>query len=103
MSTRGSLYHIEEPGLSECRILRASIKINMTEELNFEKEILKEHRRAELQRIKDGWAGCGCSICQDLYKTIDIDSLGDRAVRTNVGYIIKALPRKVEKIIYEED
>lgn len=41
-------------------------------------EIRKEHYRAELQRLNKGMEGCGCSFCQELYKTLDLSKYGSR-------------------------
>lgn len=35
-------------------------------------QIKAEHNRAELQRLDAGMAGCGCSDCQALYRTLDL-------------------------------
>ncbi len=43
-----------------------------------EAAIRKEHFRAELQRLNEGWAGCGCSDCQQLYGTLDHSKYGTR-------------------------
>ena len=49
--------------------------------------ILAEHRRAELQRLEEGQAGCGCSDCQLFYQTIDLSKYG-RRVKTLDGYVL---------------
>lgn len=38
----------------------------------------EEHRNAEMQRLRRGYDGCGCSVCQELYRTADISIFGDR-------------------------
>jgi len=48
--------------------------------------ILKEHRRAELLRLRAGYSGCGCVDCQQFYTTLDLSKYGDR-VRHNGGVI----------------
>lgn len=45
-------------------------------------QILQEHQRAELQRLNDGWAGCGCADCQDFYKSIELTNYGERVQHT---------------------
>ncbi len=40
--------------------------------------IQEEHCRAELQRLEDGWSGCGCGLCQQLYQLIDLSKYGKR-------------------------
>lgn len=45
--------------------------------------IRQEHKRAELQRLDEGMDGCGCSDCQELYKTLDLSKYGNRV--TNFG------------------
>ncbi len=40
--------------------------------------IRQEHRQAELQRLDEGYAGCGCAECQELYKTLDLTRYGNR-------------------------
>lgn len=40
-----------------------------------------EHRRAEIERLDNGWAGCGCDICQALYKELDLTKYGPRVKR----------------------
>jgi hypothetical protein len=44
----------------------------------FTAEIRKEHYRAEVQRLNEGWPGCCCSLCQELYKSIDLSKYGNR-------------------------
>lgn len=51
----------------------------MTTDL-FAPAIRKEHFRAELQRLNEGWPGCGCADCQELYKTLDHSKYGTRVV-----------------------
>jgi hypothetical protein len=48
--------------------------------------IESEHRRAELQRLEQGWAGCGCGLCQDFYRTLDLSKFGAR-VKVNAGQV----------------
>lgn len=43
--------------------------------------IKQEHRRAEVKRLDEGWAGCGCGDCQALYRAIDLAKYGDRVIR----------------------
>ena len=59
-------------------------------ETNLIKEIEKEHQRAELQRLDEGWPGCGCSLCQKLYKEINLEKYGSRVIILNESYIIKS-------------
>ena len=40
--------------------------------------IKQEHQRAEVERLRAGFDGCGCAICQELYKTLDLSAYGDR-------------------------
>ena len=40
--------------------------------------IREEHHRAELQRLDEGQAGCGCDLCQQFYKTLDLTRYGSR-------------------------
>ncbi|MFC1847644.1 hypothetical protein ACFLW5_02390 [Chloroflexota bacterium] len=54
--------------------------------------ILEEHQKAELQRLTDGWAGCGCADCQRLYKETDIARYGSRVVYSGDIVIIKEKP-----------
>lgn len=48
--------------------------------------ILSDHHRAELQRLEQGQAGCGCSDCQALYKTLDLSKFGSRVFQLD-GHI----------------
>lgn len=59
----------------------------MTDELKA--QIREEHRRAELQRLEDGWSGCGCSDCQELYREIDLTKYGSRVVETDGIILVK--------------
>lgn len=43
--------------------------------------IRAEHRRAELERLRAGYEGCGCAGCQDFYPTINLWVYGDRVKR----------------------
>ncbi len=52
--------------------------------------IAAEHIRAELQRLDDGWPGCGCADCQELYKTIDLKKYGSRVARYGDQIVIAA-------------
>lgn len=56
--------------------------------------ILIEHRRAELQRLDLGMDGCGCSDCQELYKTLDLTRYGSRVIRIDGIVTIKEKSRK---------
>jgi hypothetical protein len=49
--------------------------INMT---IFSENIKKEHLRAEVERLDEGWSGCGCADCQELYREIDLKKYGSR-------------------------
>jgi len=42
--------------------------------------IRHEHRQAELERLRAGYDGCGCSECQEIYKTIDPEKYGKRVI-----------------------
>lgn len=39
-----------------------------------------EHRRAELERLRAGYDGCGCTDCQELYATLDLKKYGNRVL-----------------------
>lgn len=52
--------------------------------------ILQEHRRAELERLRAGFDGCGCSDCQNYYKTLDLEKYGARVIRVAGIVVIKA-------------
>ena len=41
-------------------------------------EIRKEHNRAELERLRAGFEGCGCTECQELYATLNLSWYGER-------------------------
>ncbi|MBI2836078.1 MAG: hypothetical protein HYX85_00090 [Chloroflexi bacterium] len=43
--------------------------------------IRREHERAELQRLEEGWLGCGCGDCEELYGRIDLSKYGKRVQR----------------------
>lgn len=43
--------------------------------------IRQEHRHSELERLRAGYDGCGCSECQKFYKTIDLEKYGKRVLR----------------------
>jgi hypothetical protein len=36
------------------------------------------HYEAELERLRGGLEGCGCSLCQGIYSTIDLTKFGSR-------------------------
>ena len=60
------------------------------------KELIKEeHHRAELQRLNDGWGGCGCQECQQFYKEIDLSIYGSR-VHYYFGDMISITDDKVK-------
>jgi hypothetical protein len=54
--------------------------------------IREEHYRAELQRLSEGWAGCGCSFCQELYKSIDLSKYGNRVKQHGDAVFILETP-----------
>lgn len=54
--------------------------------------IKKEHQRAELQRLDEGWPGCGCLACQELYKTLDLSKYGSRVKRHGAVIAISEQP-----------
>jgi len=58
-----------------------------TENYDLKAQIKAEHHRAELQRLDSGMAGCGCSDCQQLYRTLDLTKYGSRVVNS-VGVIL---------------
>lgn len=64
----------------------------MTTEL-FAQSIRKEHFRAELQRLNEGWPGCGCADCQELYKTLDHSKYGTRVTYLDGIVIIGEDPK----------
>jgi len=41
----------------------------------------EEHRQAELLRLDLGMAGCGCSSCQNFYRSLDLSKYGKRVHR----------------------
>jgi len=59
------------------------------------KELIQiEHRRAELQRLYEGVAGCGCDDCQQLYQTIDLREYGSRVAYFGDFVLIAEKSRK---------
>lgn len=78
----------------------------LTEERNtiidFPKWIKEEHQKAELLRLEQGWTGCGCSDCQEFYKTIDLKKYGDR-VKEIADIILISGNRKLEPKIKGEE
>ncbi len=46
----------------------------------------EQHPAAELERLRAGFDGCGCSECQEYYKTIDLSNYGKRVI--HLGSII---------------
>lgn len=50
----------------------------MTTESELKELIKMEHRRAELQRLDDGFDGCGCQDCQAFYRELDLSKYGNR-------------------------
>jgi len=48
---------------------------------DFGKLINNEHREAEILRLRKGLDGCGCSECQEYYKTLELGTYGDREKR----------------------
>lgn len=48
---------------------------------DWKQEMWKEHRRAELQRLDEGLPGCGCPVCQELYRELDLSRYGGRVSR----------------------
>ncbi len=57
------------------------------------REILKEHHRAELQRLEQGQAGCGCPDRQKLYESLDLSQYGDRVLYLD-GFISVCATKK---------
>jgi len=55
-----------------------------------EAQIQEEHHRAELQRIREGMDGCGCSCCQELYQNIGLEKYGSRVIHHNSSIFVKA-------------
>lgn len=64
-------------------------------------EIRKEHYRAELQRLNKGMEGCGCSLCQELYKTMDLSKYGTRV--KHYGDFVMVAAKQVVKIKEKEE
>lgn len=63
-------------------------------------EIKKEHWDTELLRLRQGQDGCGCVLCQEFYKTIDLSVYGDRVKRYGGTVIITS--GKTGADLYEE-
>lgn len=62
------------------------------------------HLEGELARLVAGDEGCGCALCQEFYKTIDLNVYGDRVKRFDGGHItVRAIPKKYPKIEYIDD
>lgn len=47
-----------------------------------------EHLNAELERLRAGYDGCGCSDCQEFYKTLDLKKYGKRVIHKDEHIII---------------
>ena len=52
--------------------------------------IRKEHRRAELLRLRAGYDGCGCADCQTFYARLDLSKFGDRVKHYGDCILIEA-------------
>lgn len=52
--------------------------------------IRKEHFRAELIRLRAGYDGCGCPLCQELYTKLDLKKYGDRVKHYDGAIVINA-------------
>ena len=63
-------------------------------------EIKQEHRRAELERLRAGYDGCGCADCQELYRELDLAWYGDRVTR--YGDFILIVAGKPGADLYEQ-
>ncbi len=53
-------------------------------------QIRQEHEKAELLRLSMGQEGCGCSDCQELYRTLDLSKYGERVKRSGDFIVIVA-------------
>lgn len=53
-------------------------------------EIKQEHQRAEIERLRSGYDGCGCSDCQELYTIINLPKYGRRVIYAAEAIIITA-------------
>lgn len=47
----------------------------------FDEMMQKAHRQAELERLRAGFEGCGCSDCQEYYRELDLTVYGERVKR----------------------
>ena len=52
--------------------------------------LIPSHNEAELLRLRMGMDGCGCSLCQEYYQTLDLSNYGYRVKRFGDITVISA-------------
>ncbi len=69
-----------------------------TSDYDLKAQIKAEHNRAELQRLDAGMAGCGCSDCQALYKTLDLNKYANRVSDSGDTILIAEKSRQSSRV-----
>ncbi len=70
----------------------------VTSDYNLTEQIKAEHTRAELQRLDADMAGCGCSDCQALYKTLDLNKYANRVSDSGDTILIAEKSRQSSRV-----
>lgn len=62
----------------------------MTQDVDYRQLIRQSHYEAELERLRAGYEGCSCAMCQEFYHELDLAKYGERVKRLGDTVVILA-------------